>query len=67
MEPIDSPVHDGTIAAEHHPDRPASYNDKGILEVLDIIRRIEAAGVPCCIAGGHALKYYGVPRLSGVS
>lgn len=45
----------------------ASYHGKGILEALDVICVIEDAAIPCCVVGGHALKYYGVPRAACVS
>ncbi|KAI1172927.1 hypothetical protein F4777DRAFT_484797 [Nemania sp. FL0916] len=44
-------------------DRPASHNDKGIDEVLRIIRTLNDAGIVSCIVGGKALRYFGVHRI----
>ncbi|KAI1444747.1 hypothetical protein F5Y02DRAFT_389045 [Annulohypoxylon stygium] len=39
--------------------KAASYSGRGIVEVLEVIRILEAANIPCCIVGGYALVYYG--------
>lgn len=47
-------------------DRPASHNSRGIEEVLQVIELLKNAGIICCIVGGKALLYYGVPRIPTV-
>ncbi|KAI1389322.1 uncharacterized protein F4822DRAFT_196893 [Hypoxylon trugodes] len=37
----------------------ASYSGRGIIEVLDVIKILEDAGIACCVTGAHALLYYG--------
>ncbi|KAI1089610.1 hypothetical protein F5B19DRAFT_466452 [Rostrohypoxylon terebratum] len=39
--------------------KAASYGGRGIVEVLEVIRILETASIPCCVAGGCALVYYG--------
>ncbi|KAI0595513.1 hypothetical protein F4775DRAFT_568649 [Biscogniauxia sp. FL1348] len=41
----------------------ASYDGRGILEILDVIKRLEEVEITCCVVGGNALIYYGVPRV----
>lgn len=48
-------------------DKDASYNDRGIDEVLEVVRLLREDGIICCIVGGNALRYYGVPRATIVS
>ncbi|KAI0004404.1 hypothetical protein F4779DRAFT_74419 [Xylariaceae sp. FL0662B] len=37
----------------------ASHSGRGIVEVLDIIKILEDAGICCCVTGAYALLYYG--------
>lgn len=65
---LNTPPTEGiTQEVESSTSKLASYHGKGILEALDVIRVIEGADIPCCVVGGHALKYYGVPRAACVS
>ncbi|KAI1258929.1 hypothetical protein F5Y18DRAFT_323786 [Xylariaceae sp. FL1019] len=43
-------------------DRPASHKDVGIDEILHVVQCLRANDIICCIVGGRALRYYGVPR-----
>lgn len=47
--------------------KAASYSGRGIVEVLEVIRILEAANIPCCIVGGYALVYYGARMVPNVS
>lgn len=39
----------------------------GSREVLEVIKTLEAAGIPACIVGIHALVYFGAGRAAHVS
>lgn len=39
--------------------KQASHSGRGIIEVLDVIKIFEDAGICCCIVGAHPLLYYG--------
>ena len=41
-------------------DHPASRDNRGIEEVLQVLERLRKAGIPGFIVGGRALIYYGV-------
>lgn len=44
-------------------DAQASCDGKGTLEAIEIINKLESAGIPCCLVGISALIYYGAGRL----
>ncbi len=67
MESSEPTIGGGAKTTDETMGKQASYNGHGILEALDIIRIIENAGIACCIVGGRALRYYGVPRVASVS
>ncbi|KAK3899743.1 hypothetical protein C8A05DRAFT_17864 [Staphylotrichum tortipilum] len=62
---------------EHHPqpqlapglyvldlEKPGeAHCGRGVGEALDVIRALEAHGIPCCVAGVKALVYYGAHRV----
>ena len=48
-------------------DVKASCNGHGTLEILELTKILEEAGIPCCLVGVSALRYFGVPRMANVS
>jgi hypothetical protein len=40
---------------------------KGVGEAREVIELLSAAGIPACVIGVHALRYYGAGRISWVS
>ncbi|KAI1875052.1 uncharacterized protein JN550_002481 [Neoarthrinium moseri] len=42
--------------------QPASHDGRGIDEIRRVINILDEAGIICCVMGGKALVYYGVPR-----
>lgn len=49
-------------------DVSASHGGAGAVEMRDAIRLLREAGIPSCVVGVHALRYYGafrVPRVRG--
>ncbi|KAL2017937.1 hypothetical protein VTK56DRAFT_1529 [Thermocarpiscus australiensis] len=42
----------------------ASHNGHGIDEILDVIGQLSAAGIPSCVVGVKALRYYGAGRIA---
>jgi hypothetical protein len=48
-------------------DAQASCNGHGTLEILEITQILESAGIPCCIVGVSALKYFGAWIMRNVS
>jgi hypothetical protein len=48
-------------------DKEASGNGHGPQEILEIIKRLDKAGIPSCIVGISALMYYGAKRVRNVS
>lgn len=48
--------------------KQASHSGRGIIEVLDVIKIFEDAGILCCcIVGAHPLLYYGAKVVPMVS
>ncbi|KAK4152574.1 hypothetical protein C8A00DRAFT_16113 [Chaetomidium leptoderma] len=40
----------------------ASHGGHGISEILDVVSRLSVAGIPSCVVGVRALRYYGAAR-----
>ncbi|KAI1455992.1 hypothetical protein F4805DRAFT_254108 [Annulohypoxylon moriforme] len=59
MNSPDSPVSAEPVQVPKPSSKAASYGGRGIVEVLDVIRILEAVDIPCCVVGGYALVYYG--------
>lgn len=50
--------------------KQASHSGRGLIEVLDVIKIFEDAGICCCIVGAHPLLYYAakvVPMVSTIN
>lgn len=43
-----------------------SHDGHGIDEILDVINQLSAAGIPSCVVGVRALRYYGAARITDV-
>jgi hypothetical protein len=43
-----------------------SYGGHGIDEILDVIHQLATAGIPSCVIGVRALRYYGAARITDV-
>ncbi|KAK3906123.1 hypothetical protein C8A05DRAFT_40999 [Staphylotrichum tortipilum] len=41
---------------------PASHDGHGIDEILNVVSQLAAAGIPSCVVGIKALRYYGAAR-----
>lgn len=45
----------------------SSHGGHSINEILDVIGQLSAAGIPSCVVGVRALRYYGTARVTDVS
>jgi len=43
-----------------------SHSGHGIDEILDVINQLSVAGIPSCVVGVKALRYYGAARITDV-
>jgi len=48
-------------------DEEPSFGGHGTLEILQVTKLLEGAGITCCIVGISALIYYGAGRVRRVS
>lgn len=48
-------------------DALASHGGSGSGEAREVIRILHDAGIPSCVVGAHALRYYGAGRIGVVS
>lgn len=44
-------------------DQMGSYDGAGTLEMLEVVKILEEAGITCCMVGIGALKYFGAWRV----
>ncbi|KAI9729157.1 MAG: hypothetical protein M1834_007064 [Cirrosporium novae-zelandiae] len=59
----DSEVDNSAVMFGLPGEKLASCDGHGTLDILKITRILEEAGIPCCLVGTSALRYFGVNRL----